>query len=162
MSPHHPAMKWASGAHLPPIRVDAPSIMGKVTLTTSNGATLPPGAGPQAALAPAAAVWDPKAVFPAIGSIESVRQEVDDAFADATDFHTHEPDEVMRMCSGHSARLSELRVRIMRIEDFQRQWKQVRTRDIEPCLEELREQYAIASRLHSVRELDWKMSQGQP
>lgn len=95
------------------------------------------------------------------GSIDSVRQEIDDAFADMKTFRTSEPDQIMRVCSGHSARLSELRVRIERIEDFQREWKGVRTREIEPTLQELERQYAIASRLHSVRELDWKMESGE-
>ncbi len=95
------------------------------------------------------------------GSIDSVRQEIDDAFADMKEFHNEEPDRVMRISAGHSARLSELRVRIMRVEDFRREWKSVRTREIEPCIEELRNQYAIASRLHSVRELDWKMESGE-
>jgi len=94
------------------------------------------------------------------GSIDSVRAEVDDAFADMKTFHNREPDEIMRMAGGHSARLSELRVRAMRIEDFRREWKSVRTRELEPALEELERQYTIASRLHSVRELDFKMEAG--
>lgn len=95
------------------------------------------------------------------GSIDSVRAEIDDAYADMRLFHQREPDEVMRFCSGHSARLSELRVRIQRVEDMNREWRPIREREIEPTLSELERQYMIASRLHSVRELDWKMSQGE-
>jgi hypothetical protein len=95
------------------------------------------------------------------GSIDSVRQEIDDAFADMKTFHNLEPDECMRMAGGHSARLSEIRVKIMRVEDFKREWKNVRTREIEPALEELERQWRNASRLHSVRELDWKMEAGE-
>lgn len=94
------------------------------------------------------------------GSIASVRGEIDDAFADMKTCHNQEPDIAMRLVQGHSARLSELRVRIQRIEDFKREWKAVRTREIEPALEELERQYTIASRLHSVRELDWKIESG--
>ena len=94
------------------------------------------------------------------GSIDTVRQEIDDAYADMRTFHNLEPDECMRMCSGHSARLSEIRVKIQRIEDYKREWKNVRTREVEPTLEELEKQYTIASRLHSVRELDFKMEGG--
>jgi hypothetical protein len=65
------------------------------------------------------------------------------------------------MSGGHSARLSELRVKIMRVEDFRQEWRPIRTREIEPALEELQRQYQIASRLHSVRELDWKMESGE-
>lgn len=95
------------------------------------------------------------------GSIGSVRAEIDDAYSDMKTFHNLEPDECMRMASGHSARLSELRVRIMRCEDWDREWRNVRVREIEPTLEELREQWKNASRLHSVRELDWKMESGE-
>lgn len=96
------------------------------------------------------------------GSITSIRAEVDDAYADMRTFFQREPDEVMRLCAGHSARLSEIRVRIQRIEDVHRQWKAVRTREIEVALEQLQNQFAIASRLHSVRELDYRMEQGAP
>jgi len=99
-------------------------------------------------------------VFPQVGSIDSVRKEVDDAFADMKTFHNMEPDEVMRMCGGHSARLSEIRVQINRIEVIARQWKPIREREIEPAIDELKQQYLIASRLHSVRELDFKMQGG--
>lgn len=95
------------------------------------------------------------------GSIDTVRQEVDDAFADMRTFHNCEPDECMRMSGGHSARLSELRVKIMRIEDFKREWRNVRVREVEPALEALEVQWRNASRLHSVRELDWKMEAGE-
>lgn len=96
------------------------------------------------------------------GSIQTIRGEIDDAFADMKTFHNLEPDVVMRMAGGHSARLSEIRVRIMRVEDWAREWRDVRTREIEPTIEELRNQREIASRLHSVRELDFKMEGGMP
>lgn len=94
-------------------------------------------------------------------SIDLVRKEIDDAFLDMATFHNLEPDECMRMAGGHSARLSFLRVKIMRIEDYKRQWKSVREREIEPAIAELANQYTIASRLHSVRELDWRMESGE-
>lgn len=101
-------------------------------------------------------------VDPTVGlSIDQTRQEIDDAFADMRTFYAREPDEVIRMCSGHSARLSELRVRIQRVEDMRREWRNVRTREIEPSLEELERQYTSASRLHSIRELDFRLSGGQ-
>lgn len=100
--------------------------------------------------------------FGELGSINDVRTEVDDAYADMKTFFQREPDEVMRLCAGHSARLSYIRVCIQRIEDVHRQWKAVRTREVEIALEQLQNQFAIASRLHSVRELDYRMEQGAP
>lgn len=125
---------------------------------------------PQGQTAPAAGVpiargitpLDTSAVHPEVGgSIDSVRQEIDDAFADIKTFVNREPDEIMRIASGHSARLSEIRVKIMRIEDFHPQWRSVRTREIEPAVDELRHQWQHGSRLHSVRELDWKIESGE-
>lgn len=101
-------------------------------------------------------------VFGQIGSIDSVRGEIDDAFADMKTFLNLEPDQIMRMCGGHSARLSEIRVQIQRIEVIHRQWKPIRTNEVEPAIEELKNQFSVASRLHSVRELDFKMAGGQP
>lgn len=111
---------------------------------------------------PAAAALNFDEAQPTVGgSINSVRTEVDDAFADMKSFLNREPDEMMRISAGHSARLSELRVKIMRIEDYRPEWRGVRMRDIEPCLEELQRQFTVASRLHSVRELDWRMESGE-
>lgn len=136
--------------------------MAKVTMTSApNAAIVPVGQPVEAARTPFTGP-DTSKKFGALGSIDDVRVEVDDAFSDMRQFHQMEPDEVMRICSGHSARMSELRVQIQRIEDVHRQWKPVRTREVEPTLEELKQQYLIASRLQSVRELDWRMSVGQP
>lgn len=127
-----------------------------------------PSAAPAAAGAPVAAPvqmhpgMNTSQVFGVLGSIDSVRKEIDDAFADMKTFHNLEPDEVMRMCGGHSARLQEIRVQINRVEVVARQWKPIREREIEPAIDELKQQYLIASRLHSVRELDFKMSGGTP
>lgn len=95
------------------------------------------------------------------GSIDTIRAEINDAFADMKSFLQHEPDEIMRITSGHSARLSELRVMCMRCEDWYRPARDLRTRELEPALEELEKQWRNASRLHSVRELDWKMESGE-
>lgn len=102
------------------------------------------------------------AVDPRVGtSINGARVEVNDAFEDMSLFHQMEPDEIMRRAAGHSARLSYIRVRAMRIEDFARQWKDVRQRELEPCLDELRKQWEHGSRLHTVREFDWKVESGE-
>lgn len=108
----------------------------------------------------ATADWD--AVHPRIGlSPNGARQEVDDALEDIQKFHQMDPDEIMRRIIGHSARLSAIRVWVMRIEDYQREWKDVRTRDLEPTLDQLGFQYDIASRLHTIREYDYKIETGE-
>lgn len=132
--------------------------MAKIELTSAAPGTQPPVVSP---MRPMAAFNTSEVIASVGGSIDTVRAEVDDAYADMKTFVNREPDEIMRMAGGHSARLSELRVKIMRIEDFRPEWRPVRSRDIEPTLEELQKQYLIASRLHSVRELDWKMESGE-
>lgn len=101
-------------------------------------------------------------VDPVVGiSINQARVEVDDAFKDIETFVNREPDEIMRLAAGHAGRLSFIRVRVMRIEDYKHQWKDVRTRELEPCLEQLDKQWAHGSRLHSVREFDYKVEAGE-
>lgn len=133
----------------------------KVTMQSAGGLPpIGPDGPPAVPHAPVNFGMNTAQVFLGVGSIDSVRAEVDDAFADMKTFHNQEPDQVMRMCGGHSARLSEIRVQIQRIEVVARQWKPIREREVEPAIEELKNQYLIASRLHAVRELDWKMSGG--
>lgn len=129
--------------------------MTKMTLTPAPNEGHVGGNSPRMGL-------DPSQYFAQIGgSVDSVREEIDDCYADLKTFLNREPDEMMRICRGHSARLSELRVRIQRIEDMFPQWRNVRMREIEPTLDELKDQWANASRLQAVRELDWKMEMGQ-
>ena len=95
-----------------------------------------------------------KQVFHGLGSIESVRGEVDDCLADMKAFASAQPDQVMAAVSGHSARLVEIMIQISRIEVVHRQWKPIRTQEIEPVLAELKHQFSVASRLITVRGLD--------
>lgn len=135
----------------------------RVTMTSPPGGPLvQPGVSSAGAVVPMGRVNLDEHFAEIGGSISDVRQEIDDAFADMKTFFQQEPDAVMRLCAGHSARLNEIRVRIQRIEDVHRQWKPVRTREVEVALEELQNQFSIASRLHSVRELDYRMEQGAP
>lgn len=131
----------------------------------SRTTLVPSGSGPVAGSAGAVrsmGTIDTSEVHPVVGcSMDQAREEVDDAFKDMEQFHAMEPDEIMRRAGGHSARLSYIRVRVMRIEDFARQWKDVRTRELEPALVQLEHQYNIASRLHSVREFDYKVEAGE-
>lgn len=109
-----------------------------------------------------AAAFDVNAVYPELGlSVAQVRQEIDDAFDEMKGFVNREPDEVFRLVSGHSSRLAELRGRAQRIEDRAPIWKSIRTREIEPALDELNKQFQIASRLLTVRDLDWRMETGK-
>lgn len=131
--------------------------MANLTLETS-GATV--GRQPNASALPSA--LDTTVVLPEIGlSIDAVRAEIDDAFSDVRRFHNLEPDEIYRLISGHSGRLAELRGQIYRVEDFHRQWKNIRVREVEPALDELYKQFTFASRVQASRELDYRMESGK-
>lgn len=92
-----------------------------------------------------------------LGSITSVRGEIDDVMADMKLFHRAEPDQVMHAVSGHSARLVEIIVQIQRIEVVRREWKPVRE-EAQVVLNELKSQFSVASRILAQRKDDWEMS----
>lgn len=95
------------------------------------------------------------------GSIDSVREEVDTALEHAKNFYQLNPDEAMRYAGGYSARMSELKIWIKRIEDRVPGWREIRVNEVEPCQEEMRFQYENHSRLHTAREFDWRVESGE-
>lgn len=97
---------------------------------------------------------------PGLGSVDTVRDELDDVWRAMGEFSTSEPDEVMQRCAAFTARLGEIRMRIQRVEDLYPYWKPIRTREVDPALDELKFQFQVASRLHSVRQFDFEMARG--
>lgn len=109
--------------------------------------------------------WEQTKVFtetiPGLGSIQTVRAEIDDALEDMRLFHQNEPDVVIQAVSAHGARLAEIVTRIRRIEVRLRHWKATRE-EAEFVLGQLRDQYQMHSRLLTVRQLDQSLMGGQP
>lgn len=97
---------------------------------------------------------------PGLGTLADLRQEIDDAYDEMKQFVGMEPDQIMQICAGHTARLNEIRVLVIRVEDFIRPLKPVRTNEIEPTIKELQFQFQVASRLFAVRQLDWELVRG--
>lgn len=122
----------------------------------------PDNGGVRRAASDAAATLDrvQNEVFPHLGSVKSVRVEIDDALADMRLFHQNEPDVVITAVSAHSARMAEIVTQTRRLEVQYRQWKPVRE-EAEFVLDRLRDQYQYHSRLLSVRQLDFQLSGGQ-
>lgn len=127
----------------------------KIAMRSSEGQ---PVASPRQGVPPPAAAASTSQKFPRIGSIDDVRVEMDHAITDARQYYQWEPDEVMRSVSGHLARLVEISQEIRRIEGSARQWKPVRTNEIDPLMKDLWDQFQIHSRLQSVREMDFRVS----
>lgn len=90
----------------------------------------------------------------ALGSREAVEGEVDLMSRTVREFWSWEPDQVMRTVAAFSARCTELAINLHRVEGRLREWKQVRTKQVEPLLKELERQYTIASRLVEIRRQD--------
>lgn len=83
----------------------------------------------------------------------AVEDEIDLMFRAVRGFWDMFPDQVMRMCAAMSARCSELYVHLHRLEG-RREWKQVRTQQVETLLAELDRQFKIASRLIEVQKFE--------
>lgn len=91
-------------------------------------------------------------------SIEVYQGELDDYFAEMRGLNGMEPTQVLQKLSSWSARASEIRSQLVRVDS--RRSNSFRTREIDPFLEECDRQFRIHSRLQSVRETEWRMAGG--
>lgn len=89
-----------------------------------------------------------------LGTRAEVEAELDLMFDQIRKFWQQEPDQVMRIISALSARASELWVNLHRIEGRDRSYKQIRTLQVTPLIEELDRQFKLASRIVEVRRQD--------
>lgn len=93
-----------------------------------------------------------------LGSRDEVEAEIDMMLRTVRDFWQWEPDQVMRAVAALSARCTELYVQLHRVEGKSREWRKVRTQQVNPLLEELERQYRLASRAVEVRRQDLELS----
>ena len=113
----------------------------------------------------AAAIYDPvSALGPPghLGDREEIEKELDLIAAAIRTFHRKQADQVMRECSGYSARLTEMAVLLHRVEGQSRQYTRIRTQQVERFLQELDRQWKTASRLIEVSRQDIALLGGQP
>jgi hypothetical protein len=95
----------------------------------------------------------------ALESREAVEHEIDTMLTTLRGFWSMEPDHRMRMITAMSARCTELCIHLVRLEG-RREWRQVRTQQVERVLTELDRQFKIASREIEVRRQDIEMTRG--
>lgn len=95
----------------------------------------------------------------ALVSREAVESEVDVMLTSLRSFWQREPDQRMRMITAMSARCTELAVHLHRLEG-RREWRQIRTMQVDRLLTELDRQFKIASREIEVRRQDLEMVRG--
>jgi|SRR5206468_9559472 cytosine/adenosine deaminase-related metal-dependent hydrolase len=94
------------------------------------------------------------------GALESkakVEEEIDLMLRTVRSFWELEPDQVAKLIQAMSARCTELCVHLHRLEG-RREWKQVRTQQVERLLTELDRQWKLASRLIEVRRQDIELA----
>lgn len=89
----------------------------------------------------------------ALISKQHVEEEVDLMLRAVRGFWEMEPDQVMRMVAAMSARCTELAIHLHRLEG-KREWRQVRTLQVERLQAELDRQFKLASRMLEVRRQD--------
>jgi len=94
----------------------------------------------------------------ALVSRQAVEEEIDLMLRTVRSFWELEPDQVMRMIAALSARATELTVHLHRLDTKYREWKQIRTMQVDKVLLELDRQFKIASRMLEVRRQDLEMA----
>lgn len=95
-----------------------------------------------------------------LGSRAQIEGELDAILICIRDFWTMEPDQVMAHCASFTARLTELEVLLHRVEARDREFKQIRTMQVQKIVDELERQFKIASRLVEVRRQDIESLRG--
>lgn len=93
----------------------------------------------------------------ALVSKQHVEEEIDLMLTTLRSFWRREPDERMRLINAMSARCTELAVHLHRLEGF-REWRQLRTMQVDKVLQELDRQFKAASREVELRRQDLDMS----
>lgn len=89
----------------------------------------------------------------ALVSRQHVEDEIDMMLRAIRGFWDMQPDQVMLMCSAMTARCTELAIHLHRLEG-KREWRQIRTQQVERLLAELDRQYRGASRMVEIRRQD--------
>lgn len=95
-----------------------------------------------------------------IGSREQVLEELDLMTSYVRQFWQMEPDEVMQVVSAYGARCTELAMQLQRVEGYDRQYKSLRTQQVQRLHDELERQFKIHSRMLEVRRQDLSLMGG--
>jgi hypothetical protein len=95
-----------------------------------------------------------------LGSRQEIEAEIDRMLSEVREFYAMEPDQVMRVVAALSARCTELVVHLHRVEGKYREFKQIRTMQIQPLLLEMDRQFKLASRGVEIRRQDLELMRG--
>ena len=87
--------------------------------------------------------------------IQAIRDELDEYYRGMKALQASEPDQIFLKLAAWSARVSEIRVTLVRSQTRSKQ--ALRTQEVDPFLEEIDRQFKFFSRYQSVREMDFKI-----
>lgn len=91
--------------------------------------------------------------------IQTIRNELDGYYKKMIEFPTMEADEIFMQLSSFTARMSYIRSAIMRSDN--RLLVALRTKEIDPFINECDRQFKIWSRTFSVQTMEYETSRGQ-
>lgn len=90
---------------------------------------------------------------------DQLQEEIDEYYSQLTDLHSLPPTEVFQRLSSMAARVAEIRNFLVRQEA--RRPTALRTKCVDPLLEQIEFQFRLHSRIHSVRDMEFRLSGGQ-
>ena len=93
----------------------------------------------------------------ALISRQHVEDEIDLMLRAVRGFWDMQPDQVMQMAAAMTARCTEMAIHLHRLEG-KREWRQIRTMQVERLLAELDRQFKVASREVEIRRQDLETS----
>lgn len=91
--------------------------------------------------------------------IENYQIELDAYYGSLKSLNAMDPSAAFQTLSSISARVSEMRSQVMRVDSVR--CTQFRTRQIDPFLEEVDRQFRTQSRIQTIRDLDYRVSRGE-
>lgn len=91
-------------------------------------------------------------------SASAIRLEVDDYLGRLRGLNSLPSAEVFMTLSAISARLAEIRNRLVRVDN--RRFLALRTKEVDPLIDEVDRQFKFHSRIASVRQMEWDATTG--
>lgn len=88
-----------------------------------------------------------------------IQSEINDYLTRLKELNSQPATEVFMTLSAISARLAEIRNRLVRTET--RRFVALRTREVDPLIEEVDRQFKMHSRIASVRQMEWDATTGR-
>ena len=93
---------------------------------------------------------------PVADAARIIQAEIDDYLVRLKNLNSLPPSEVFQTLSAISARMAEIRNRLVRVEN--RRFTALRTKEVDPLIDEVDRQFKFHSRIHAVRDSEMRLS----